>query len=165
MRFPPMNAPIPRGGDGGHRPAPSPVAIVPSEVAACAARTTTERPATDVLATWIAGFVAAEGSFCATSTPTHRRFLFQVGLGAEDTTTCELLRAFFGVGRLVPYARRQPHYDDEVAFVVTRLRDLVEVVLPFMDEHLPPSYKRIQYEAWRAALLSYWQHDARRQRP
>ena len=32
-------------------------------------------------------------------------------------------------------------------------------------EHLPPSYKRTQYEAWRAELLRYWEVDARRRRP
>ena len=46
-----------------------------------------------------------------------------------------------------------------------RLRELVEVIVPFMDEHLPPSYKRDQYEVWRGALLDYWEHDARRRRP
>jgi hypothetical protein len=69
------------------------------------------------------------------------------------------------VGRLVGHRRRRPHYDDEVAFVVTRLRDLVEVVVPFMDDHLPVSHKRVQYEAWRADLLAYWEHQARRRRP
>ena len=29
------------------------------------------------------------------------------------------------------------------------------VVVPFMDEHLPASYKRTQYEAWRAELVAY----------
>ena len=38
-------------------------------------------------------------------------------------------------------------------FIVRRMRDLVEVIVPFMDEHLPPSYKRDQYEVWRTALL------------
>jgi hypothetical protein len=38
----------------------------------------------------------------------------------------------------------------------------VEVVVPFMDEHLPPSHKRGQYLAWRAELVDYWEHRARR---
>ncbi len=117
-----------------------------------------------MLAAWIGGFVAAEGCFTTTQTPTKRRFLFQVGLGAVDTSVCEMLRSVLGVGRLVPHSRRKPHYDDEVAFVVTRMRDLIEVVVPFMDSHLPPSHKRVQYEVWRADLLSYWELQARRRR-
>jgi len=122
-------------------------------------------PATDRIAAWIGGFVAAEGCFTKTSSPGKRRFLFQVGLGSADTSTCLLLKEVLGVGRLVTYGRRQPHYDDEVTLVVTRLRDLIEVVVPFMDAHLPASHKRIQYERWRAELLGYWDTQARRRRP
>lgn len=106
--------------------------------------------------------MAAEGCFGRLALPTKSRFTFQVGLGAVDTSVCELLQAFFGIGRLVGYRRRKPHYDDEVTFVVTRLRDLVDVIVPFMDAHLPASHKRIQYEAWRAELLAYWGIKPRR---
>jgi hypothetical protein len=34
-----------------------------------------------------------------------------------------------------------------------------------MDEHLPASYKRVQYLDWRARLFEYWEHDAKRVRP
>lgn len=131
----------------------------PFVVAGCAARTITVRPATD-LAAFVAGFVCGEGSF----TQTGRRFAFTTALGATDTATCELLRDLFGVGHVRWYPRRKPHYDDEVVFHVQRLRDLVEVVVPFMDEHLSASYKREQYECWRAALLEYWETRARRRR-
>ena len=114
-----------------------------------------------MLAAWVGGFVAAEGSFCTTITPSHRRFLFQVGLGAVDGAVCQLLLELFGAGRIVTHRRRRPHFDDEVAFVVTRLGDLVDVVVPFMDAHLPPSHKRQQYEAWRAELLGYWELKVR----
>jgi hypothetical protein len=45
------------------------------------------------------------------------------------------------------------------------LTDHVEVIVPFMDQHLPPSHKREQYLAWRAQLLDYWDNHARRRRP
>ena len=115
------------------------------------------RPVTE-LADYLAGFVAGEGSFVRSG---RRSFCFQVGLGEADAGMCEALRDTLGVGRLVRSARRRPHYDDEVTFVVRRLRDLVEVIVPFMDEHLPPSHKREQYLVWREALLDYWEHDAR----
>jgi hypothetical protein len=116
--------------------------------------------ATDV-ADFLAGFVAAEGTLVRTG----RRFAFRVSLGATDRATCELLHRYLGVGTVATYPRRQPHHDDEATFRVQSLRDLVEVVVPFLDEHLPASYKREQYLAWRGELLAYWQERARRRRP
>ena len=68
------------------------------------------------------------------------------------------------MGNVRLYPRRKPHYDDEVVFAVRKLRDLVEVVVPFMDVYLPPSYKRQQYLEWRATLLHHWEHRAKRVR-
>jgi hypothetical protein len=112
------------------------------------------------LAAQVAGFAAAEGTFTASG----RAFAFAVALGARDEKSCHLLQDYLGCGRIRRYPRRQPHYDDEVVFVVRRLRDLVEVVVPFMDEHLRPCHKRTQYAPWREELLSYWHVKARRAR-
>ncbi len=119
------------------------------------------RPATEDVADFIGGFVAAEGCFTGHG---DRRFRFNVGLGASDGGVCELLHAVLGVGRVTRWARRKAHYDDEVQFTVQATRDLVEVVVPFMDAHLPPSYKREQYLEWRARLLDYWEHRFRRRK-
>lgn len=118
-------------------------------------------PATD-LAVYLAGFVAAEG--CFTSADAGSRFTMAVGLAAVDSISSELMLAYFGVGHITHSSRRQTHYDDEVCFAVRSLPELVGVIVPFMDEHLPPSYKRIQYEVWRTRLLEYWEHDAKRVR-
>lgn len=107
------------------------------------------RLATD-LADALAGFIAAEGTFVRSS----GRFRFSVAVGASDAGMCELLHEFLGVGHVRRYPRRKAHYDDEVVFSVGARDDLVEVVVPFLDAHLRPSYKREQYEAWRAELLS-----------
>jgi hypothetical protein len=78
---------------------------------------------------------------------------------------CHVTASAIGVGAVRTYPRRKPHYDDEVQYVVQRTRSLVEVVVPFMDEHLPPSNKRDQYSRWRSELLHFWEHEARRRRP
>ncbi len=104
------------------------------------------------LAAGVCGFVAAEGTFGFWP---PRDFRFAVSLGARDAGACRALREFLQVGTIHVYDRRRPHYDDEVTFQVRSLVDLVEVVVPFMDEHLPPSYKRDQYVEWRTALLDY----------
>jgi hypothetical protein len=119
-------------------------------------------PATD-LANFIAGFTAAEGTFVVSGEPPS--FTFAIALGGADRESCSLLRCALDVGQIAAYKRRRPHFDDEVRFQVRRLKDLVEVVVPFMDEHLPSSHKREQYLVWRAQLLDYWVHRARRRRP
>ncbi|HSH61406.1 MAG TPA: hypothetical protein VK988_17540 [Acidimicrobiales bacterium] len=132
-------------------------------VEASAGSTTTVRPATEPLADFISGVVVGEGCFTKTGSPP--KFTFSVGLGATDASTCSLLKSFLGVGFVVRSPRRKPHYDDEVAFQVRRSKALLTVIVPFMDEHLPPSYKRVQYEAWRAELVAYWDKRARREPP
>ena len=77
---------------------------------------------------------------------------------------CWWLLALLAVGHVRTYSRRKAHYDDETIFSVDSIPDLVEVVVPFMDEHLPPSYKREQYLTWRADLLEYWETKAKRRR-
>ena len=123
-----------------------------------AAVTTTVRPDTDV----VAGFIAGEGCFTSGG---HRDCRFVVSLGATDSEMVDFLKGFFGVGHTYWYARRKDHYDDEAIYAVRALRDLVEVIVPFMDEHLPPCHKRVQYEAWRSELVDYWDHKAKRRRP
>jgi hypothetical protein len=118
-------------------------------------------PATD-LASHLGGFTSAEGTFSVSWSPP--KFHFAVALGSSDRESCALLRTALGVGHVYAYKRRQTHYDDEIVFAVRKLADLVHVIVPFMDEHLPPSHKRVQYLAWRADLLDYWEHRARRRR-
>lgn len=118
------------------------------------------QPATD-LAAFAGGFVAAEGCFTGTG---QSRFRFAVHLGASDGDMCWAFLAWLGVGPVYTYARRKAHFDDETVYSVNSIPDLVEVVVPFMDEHLPFSYKRKQYEVWRATLLEYWELKAKRRR-
>jgi hypothetical protein len=118
------------------------------------------RPDTDSLAAFIGGFVAAEGCF----TSTLQRFTFSVGLGATDGSVCVLLRDFFRVGSIKSFPRRRAHYDDECAFAIRGLKDHLTVTIPFMDAHLPQSYKREQYLVWREQLFEYWEHRAKRVR-
>ena len=125
----------------------------------CVESTTTDLRATDTAA-FFGGFAAAEGCF----TRTGRRFRFAIGLAAADSGMCIAFARILDCGTVHRYPRRRPHYDDEVVFVVQSHRDLVDVVVPFMDAHLPPSYKRSQYVAWRAELLDYWEHRSRSRR-
>jgi hypothetical protein len=118
-----------------------------------------------VLLDWLGGFVAAEGTFVRHERDSQVRHTLAVHLGAQDHRTCRLLAEVLGCGTVHRYGRRKPHYDDEVRFQVRREVDLVEKVVPFLDDHLPPSHKRRQYEVWRASMLAHWDQHARRRRP
>jgi hypothetical protein len=115
---------------------------------------------TESLAAFLGGFTAAEGCFVVSG----RRFAFSIGLGATDAAMCGVFREFLGCGSIFTSPRRQAHYDDECTFAIQSLTDHVEVTIPFMDEHLPPSHKREQYLEWRAQLLDYWEQRAKRVR-
>lgn len=106
------------------------------------------------LGAYLGGFIAAEGTFTRATQAQRLTFALVVDLGASDTFSCQLLHAYLG-GTLHRYARRQPHHDDVVRFQVRKFVTLAEVVVPFMDEHLPDSHKRRQYLAWRHDLLDY----------
>src|SRR5262245_55868154 len=114
-------------------------------------------------AAFLGGFTAAEGCFTRSNPRgTQERFAFRIGLGATDSEMCELFLATLGVGHVVRSPRRKLHYDDEIAYSVQSMSELVGVVVPFMDEWLPVSYKRRQYVDWRSALVRYWREGARR---
>lgn len=113
-------------------------------------------------AAFLGGFVAAEGTF---TNANGTRFRFAVALGAQDVGSCVALQAFLGVGRVYRYPRRRSHYDDEVVYTVMKMSDLVTVIVPFMDAHLPESFKRMQYRDWRAALMRHWEVGMKRRRP
>ena len=123
-------------------------------------RIITMKPVTKNLCDFLGGFVAAEGYFGFDEK--QPKFRFALGLGAQDQNTCRIFQKTLGIGRVYTYTRRKSHYDDEVTYVVQSLKELVQVIVPFMDDHLPTSYKRIQYEKWREDLLSYWEHKARK---
>lgn len=117
------------------------------------------QPATEQQRAFLGGFVAAEGCFTGDG---DRRFRFNVGLGGTDLDMCHAFAQALEVGHVTRSLRRKAHYDDEVQFSVQSVRELVEVVVPFMDVYLPPSHKRAQYLEWRARLLDHWEHSARR---
>jgi LAGLIDADG DNA endonuclease family protein len=112
------------------------------------------------LASFLGGLAAAEGSFNRTLT----KFRFAIALAEIDAGLCEMAAAVLGTGRIYNYARRQPHFHDEVLFVVRPIKELVEKVVPFMDIYLPISKKRKQYLAWREELFHHWENAARRRR-
>jgi hypothetical protein len=88
-----------------------------------------------------------------------------IAVGAVDASMCEMAQNVLGVGHIRSYTRRHPHFDDETVFAVQSVRDLVAVVVPFLDAHMPPCKKRDQYLVWRHKLIRFWNNDMKRRRP
>ena len=101
------------------------------------------------VADFLAGFVAAEGCFAHSGA----RFRLAVALADDDVAGVELLRAFTGVGTICRSPPRSERTKGAVIWAVQSRVELLDVVVPWLDDHLAPCHKRQQYEAWRAALL------------
>lgn len=87
------------------------------------------------------GLVVGEGTFTAD----RRHPTLSLKTPERDPAPVTLLRHVLGGRVFGPY-----HHGDRRYFVYhLRGRDL-EHALPLFDRYLPPSYRRTQYEAWRA---------------
>jgi LAGLIDADG endonuclease len=73
---------------------------------------------------------------------------FAVTQGASSAVCLEDLQRFFGVGRIYRNARRDNHREDLLQYRVERRVDLVEVVIPFFQEHSLRTSKRHDFEAF-----------------
>src|SRR5688500_15289750 len=89
-------------------------------------------------AAWIGGFVAAEGSFTVHPLVGRRKFVFRVELVGSDRELVRQIREFVGMGRIETFARRKPHHDDVIRYVLLSLGDLINVLVPlWMNITLP----------------------------
>jgi hypothetical protein len=105
------------------------------------------------VAGWITGFVDGEGCFAV---PMHRNPTASVGWqvqpqfvvvqGASSVSALEVLRDYFGCGRINLNARRDNHRESLSRYVVRRFRDLDEIIVPFFRENPLRTSKRENFE-------------------
>jgi hypothetical protein len=105
------------------------------------------------VAGWITGFVDGEGCFAV---PMHRNPTASVGWqvqpqfvvvqGASSVSALEVLRDYFGCGRINLNARRDNHRESLSRYVVRRFRDLDEIIVPFFHENPLRTSKRENFE-------------------
>ena len=108
---------------------------------------------------WIVGFVDGEGCFSIGFVRQPNRagrvgyrtgyqvvHRFAVTQGASSGTALEELQEFFGVGRLYRNRRDDNHREDLLQYRVERRLDLLEVVIPFFEEHPLRTAKRADFE-------------------
>lgn len=111
----------------------------------------------------LAGFVAGEGSFVATSAgagrvdgTTRTRFVFKVSVAARDLPMLEAMRTFLGHrGSIQVGAPRDANWQPIATYSVSSRLGVRDVVIPFCDEFLLRSAKRDQFDRWRDEFEAY----------
>ena len=102
---------------------------------------------------WIVGFVDGEGCFSCpifrnrtTSLGWQIQPTFKVVQGASSRDVLEELKRFFECGRVYANKRQDNHKEDLVVYNVSRLRDLIEVIIPFFQAHPLRTAKRENFD-------------------
>ena len=104
-------------------------------------------------ALWIVGFVDGEGSFLVSLFRNKTTALgwqvfpeFIVTQGARSLKVLEMIRTFFGCGRVFVNRRSDNHHEHLYRYCVRSVRDLRERVVPFFERHLLKTAKRLDFE-------------------
>ena len=105
------------------------------------------------VAGWITGFVDGEGCFAV---PMHRNPTSSVGWqvqpqfvvvqSASSVRALEVLRDYFGCGRINVNARRDNHREPLYRYIVRRFADLDEIIVPFFQTYSLRTSKRENFE-------------------
>jgi len=90
----------------------------------------------------------------ADGTP-RRRFLFQVAVASRDLPMLEALRDALGFGSVRTVPPEREHWLPRSVYSVNSRRAHFAATIPFMEQYLLPSAKRVQYERWRDALVEH----------
>ena len=97
---------------------------------------------------WVIGFVDGEGCFSIgvaqpRARPERDGYLtryqlaheFAVTQGAKSEESLRKLQDFFGIGQVIPNRRHDNHREALWRYVVRRRQDLLEVIIPFFQQH------------------------------
>jgi hypothetical protein len=114
---------------------------------------------------WVVGLVDGEGCFSIGFVRQPDRagrsgyktgyqvvYRFVVTQGAGSAAALEELEEFFGVGCIYRNRRHDNHKEDLLQYRVGRLSDLIEVVIPFFEEHPLRTAKRQDFEKFAACV-------------
>jgi len=82
----------------------------------------------DQFARWFSGFVDGEGSFQVFLDRSYLRVMFRIRLHIDDIAILYRIQEFLGVGKV-------QINNNSCVFVISRLDDLKNVLLPLLDQH------------------------------
>src|ERR1043166_2309536 len=105
------------------------------------------------VASWIVGFVDGEGCFsCPIQRNTSMTFgwqlqpRFAVVQGERSSSALELIQRHLGCGNIYRNRRHDNHREDLMTYSVYRLRDLLDVVIPFFEVNQLRTAKREDFD-------------------
>ena len=108
---------------------------------------------------WIVGFVDGEGCFSISVVRNRALRLgwqvqleFSVSQTSSHIGVLERIRSTFDCGSVIVNQRHDDHREPMARFSVKRRRDLIDVVVPFFEEH-PLNIKLADFEKFRTCLL------------
>lgn len=109
-----------------------------------------ERPGID---DWIAGFVDGEGTFSVSVFRNRTTSLgwqvfpeFVVTQGLKGLEALEVIQGHFKCGKIYINRRNDNHREDIARYCVRSLKDLIEVIVPFFEEHQLVTAKRLEFQ-------------------
>jgi hypothetical protein len=111
---------------------------------------------------FLGGLVAGEGYFSIlernerfSDGSARKRFRFGISMASRDRPLLIDLACLFGVGSVRDSQTRVAGHLPISTFIVDSVRHHKIATIPFAAAFIPPSQKRVQFEAWRDALLAY----------
>jgi hypothetical protein len=115
-----------------------------------------ERPGVEQ---WIVGFVDGEGCFSCPVHPNPSMRLgwqvqpcFAVVQGERSAYVLEMIRDFFGCGKLYRNRRRDNHREDLMVYAVFNGNDLRRVIVPFFEANPLRTAKQEEFEKFKLVL-------------
>ncbi|KAF1107978.1 hypothetical protein B8V09_03490 [Streptococcus agalactiae] len=101
---------------------------------------------------FVTGFTDAEGSFMIIIDKSNRTKLgyqvrgrYSINLHKIDLQLLCQIKDYFGVGSIV-------EYKESVSYVVTNLKELIDVIIPHFDKYPLITQKRADYELFKKAI-------------
>lgn len=110
-------------------------------------------------ANWVVGFVDGEGSFLVSLFRNKTTALcwqvfpeFVVTQGAKSLYTLEMIKTFFGCGRIFINRRHDNHHEHVYRFCVRSTRDLREKIAPFFEQYKLRTAKFKDFQKFKRVL-------------
>lgn len=95
---------------------------------------------------WLAGFCTGESNFFIAVSRDISRLLFSIGQDSRDIALLESIVEFFCCGKVYTYKNREV-----CEFVVTKIDDIVNIIIPFFDKKSISGSKHLDYIKFKEA--------------
>lgn len=115
---------------------------------------------------WMAGFTDGEGCFMLYINPRKGRTsfgvnaMFQIGLRMDDRPVLEMIKDNIKCGLIYPkptekyyHIRKDGKLRQDVKFVVRKIPDLIEVIIPMFERFKLKAKKRKEFDIWKKGLF------------